>query len=93
MHVDLEVDLCDAGAHDNLTLTVDYEYIRNRIEAVVTGSRHYLIEALAENVARACLEDARVKGVRVSVEKPGALRNAGTVGVTISRRRKYLDAE
>lgn len=87
IHLDLEVDLHHAGKEDDIALTVDYKQIRDRIEAVVAQSRYYLIEALAERVAEVCLEDQRVKGVHVSLEKPGALSHVGTVGVKISRKR------
>jgi FolB domain-containing protein len=87
IHVDLEIDLHNAGTQDNIKSTVDYKQIRDRIEAAVTQSRCYLIEALAEQVAAVCLQDQRVKGVHICVEKPGALRNTGTVGVKLSRSR------
>ena len=92
IHVDLEIDLHDAGKRDALTLTVDYRIIRDRIEAALSQSRYYLIEALAEHIAEVCLEDPKVNGVNVCVEKPGALHAAGSVGVKISRKRDQMDA-
>ncbi len=83
--LDLDVDLAEAGGRDDLSLTVDYKRVRDRIEAIVVPSRFFLIEALAEKVAEACLAEPRVQRVRVRVEKPGALRAARTVGVEIVR--------
>ena len=83
--VDLELDLAEAGKKDDLRLTVDYKLVRDRIEAVVTESRFFLVEALAERIAEACLAEPGVQRVRVSLEKPGALRGTRTVGVEISR--------
>ena len=83
--VDLELDLLEAGKKDDLRLTVDYKLVRDRIEAVVAESRFFLVEALAERIAEVCLAEARVQRVRVSLEKPGALRGTRTVGVEIVR--------
>lgn len=86
--LDLELDLSEAGSKDDLQLSVDYKLIRDRVEAMVTESRFFLLEALAERIAQACLAEHRVRSVQVRVEKPGALRAARTVGVEISRSRK-----
>jgi FolB domain-containing protein len=83
--LDLELDLSEAGKKDDLRLTADYKVVRDRIEALVAQSRFFLVEALAERIAEACLEEPRVRRVRVSVEKPGALRGTRTVGVEIIR--------
>ena len=85
--LDLDLDLSEAGKRDDLNLTADYKVVRDRIEAIVGESRFFLIEALAERIAQACLEEPRVQRVRVSVEKPGALRGTRTVGVEIIRGR------
>jgi FolB domain-containing protein len=84
--VTLHTSLSKAGASDNFADTVDYKAVKQRIVALVEGSSYYLIEALAEAVARECLSvDDRIRRVDVLVEKPGALRFARTVGVEISR--------
>ncbi len=85
--LDLDVDLAQAGRKDDLSLTVDYKAVRDRIEALVAESRFFLIEALAERIAEACLAERGVRGVRVRLEKPGALRAARTVGVEIVRTK------
>jgi FolB domain-containing protein len=83
--LDLELDLAEAGRKDDLNLSVDYKVVRDRVEAAVVQSGFLLIEALAERIAEECLKDTRVRKVRVSVEKPGALRATRTVGVEIVR--------
>jgi FolB domain-containing protein len=83
--LDLDLDLREAGKMDDLNLTADYKVVRDRIETIVGESRFFLIEALAERIAQACLEEPRVQRVRVSLEKPGALRGTRTVGVEIVR--------
>ena len=51
------------------------------------NSRFFLLETLAEEVADLCLERFSLPEVGVSVHKPGALRSAENVGITIRRKR------
>ncbi len=82
----LHADLAKPCSTDDFRDAIDYRAVKKRIVALVEASRYYLIEALAEAVARACLEFDGVKQVDVTVEKPGALRFARTVAVEISRK-------
>ena len=45
------------------------------------------VEALANDLAKMCLEDPRVEKAIVRVEKPGAVRFSETVGVEVERSR------
>lgn len=83
--VTLHADLAVAARTDSFARTVDYKTVKKRIVELVEGSEFYLIESLAEAVARVCLEPELVRQVDVLVEKPGALRFARTVGVEITR--------
>ncbi|NLG49820.1 MAG: dihydroneopterin aldolase [Chloroflexi bacterium] len=87
INVTLDVDTRAAGASDNLQDAVDYSALARQITALAEQSSYYLVEALAEAIARACLQDTRVAQVRVRVEKPGAVRFARSVGVEILRAR------
>ncbi len=87
INVVLHADLSKAAASDAIADTVDYVTIKKKIIALVEGSSFYLIEALAEAIARVCLEDGRVARVDVMLEKPGALRYARTVAVEMTRFR------
>lgn len=83
----LFVDTRSAGESDAIEQTVDYKRITKRVIETVERSQFYLVEKLAAEIAALCLEDPRVLRVRVSVEKPGAVRFARSVGVTIERSR------
>lgn len=83
----ISADLSKAGQSDDFADAVDYRAMKKRILAFVEQSQFYLVEALAENIARLCLEDPRVEQVQVCVEKPSALRYARSVGVEITRGR------
>jgi FolB domain-containing protein len=84
----LFADLRKAGKSDRLEDAVDYRALKKRILAMVEGSSYYLVEGLAERIARMCLEHPRVAQAQVTVEKPSALRFARSVGVEITRSRR-----
>ena len=87
-NIAMSADLRKAGYTDRLSDAVDYREINRRIVSMVKGSRYFLVEGLAEAVARICLEHPAVTEVVVRVEKPQALRFARTVGVEITRQRE-----
>ena len=75
----------DRDLHDDLANVVCYERITNAVRAAVSGRHIKLLETLAEEIARICLEDARVRSVRVRVEKLDIFPDATSVGVEIER--------
>ena len=87
LNVDLMVD-DNAVLEDKLEYVVDYGAITRKVRALVAGGHVALAETLAERVAAICFEDARVRSVRVRVEKLEALKGAESAGVEIERRRK-----
>lgn len=77
-----------AAASDNIDDAVNYRSISKAIIAHIEKSEPYLVERLAADLAQICFDtDSRVQAVELTVEKPGALRFAGSVGVTIYRQR------
>jgi len=88
----LETDTRAAGQSDDVNDALNYRTLTKRIIPLVEGSAFYLVEKLAEEIARLCLAEPRAQRVRVTVEKPGALRFARSVGVTIERGREDFAA-
>ena len=85
VNVTLWADLRAACRTDRIEDTVDYKAVKKEILAVGEQSQFHLIEALAQRIADLCLQDERIRQVRVCVEKPPALRFAKTVAVDIVR--------
>jgi dihydroneopterin aldolase len=77
---------------DELARVVDYEKTAQRIRAIVASGHTRLVETLAERIAEACLADARVRNVRVRVEKLDIFPDAASAGVEIERRRTKSSA-
>ena len=85
INIDLEADLSEACASDEIGDTVDYKNIKKQVLAMVESSDCFLVEHLAEKIAAIALNEKRVERVTVQLEKPGALRFARSVGIKIVR--------
>lgn len=85
----LRLSLEQAAASDDVTDTVHYGELAEKVAAVVAGEPMNLIETLAERIAAAALEDERVQNVTVTVHKPHAPipLNFADVAVTVNRSR------
>ena len=88
--VRMSVDTTAAAASDDLTKTVDYGQIANRIVAVIEGEHVDLIETLAQRIADKILLTWQVRRVEVTVHKPDAPIQVpfADVAVTITRSRE-----
>lgn len=87
INVDLAVE--DVVAiEDRLERVVNYGEIDAKIRGIIAGGHINLAETLAERIAQACFDDARVKTARVRVEKLHALPGAESGGVEIERVRQ-----
>jgi dihydroneopterin aldolase len=87
--LDLVVDLDRAARSDDLTQTVDYAVLAERVIEVVEGPSFGLLEALASAIADTVLVDERVREATVTLRKlrPALAVEAGSVGVRLHRAR------
>ncbi len=90
--VDLEipVDCRRAARTDEVAETVDYKAVAKRVIAFVEESDFKLVETLAHRMAMLVLEEFSLQWVRISVNKPGAIRGSRDVGVCVERTRADL---
>jgi dihydroneopterin aldolase len=91
--VDIEIsaDIRKAALSDSIDDTLNYKRIAKRVLTFVEESKFHLVETLAEHIAMLILEDFGIAWVRISLSKPGAIRNSRDVGVTLERGRDDLD--
>ena len=88
VNVSMWADTSSAAASDDIDDAVNYRTVAKAIIAHVEGGEPLLVERLVQEIADICLEsDDRVAEVEVTVEKPGALRFADSVGVSIRRSK------
>jgi dihydroneopterin aldolase len=91
LDLDVEANLAVAGVSDELADTIDYGALCALAERTVVGGGHVrLLEAVADQVARAVLEaDVRITRVTVAVRKlrPPVPQDLATSGVRVTRSR------
>ena len=80
-----------ASASDDIADTVNYRTITKQIINLVENSQFFLVEKMALEIVNICLADRRIERAVVTVEKPGAVRFARSVGVTVDRARVESD--
>jgi len=82
---ELAVDIRRAAATDRIEDTLDYKTLAKRVLAFIEASHFELVETLAEELAQIILAEFQVPWVKLSVNKPGAIRGSRDVGVQIER--------
>ena len=87
INVTLFTDSRRAAKSDNINDCVDYSALAKKIRAHAESAARMTIEALANDLARLCLQEPKVIKVIVRVEKPGAVPEAASVGVEVERAR------
>jgi len=91
INIVLYTDLRKAGRSDRIEDSVNYKTVKKEIISLVDRSSCYLVEKLAEDIAGLCLNNPLVRKVKVSVDKPMALRFSRSVAVEIVRTGKHRD--
>lgn len=89
--LELQLDLRDAGLHDDLSKTVNYAEVHERVKKIVEEESFKLIEALAERIASDLLDTYTViDALTVKVTKPHPPFDIHFEGVTVElfRSRK-----
>ena len=92
LDLELPVDCRHAARTDEVTDTLDYKKVAKRVLAYVAASECKLVETLAHRLALMILAEFGLPWVRISLNKPGAIRNSRDVGVVIERTRADLAA-
>lgn len=88
----LYVSTVAAAASDDVTDTVHYGDVAQRVAAIVGGEPVNLLETLAERIADALLTADAVRMVAVTVHKPGAPIDLEFSDVSVTIRRARPDA-
>jgi dihydroneopterin aldolase len=88
--VDLEfaTDVAAAAQHDEVSRTLNYKNIAKRTLQFVGESRFHLLETLAERLAALLIQEFDLPWLKVTLHKPGAIRNSRDVGIVIERTRE-----
>ncbi len=85
INITLFTHIENAEKSDDIGDCVNYRTVAKKVFAHTENAKRFTVEALAGDIAHLCLEEKGVSGVRVCVEKPGAVRFARSVGIEIER--------
>ncbi len=83
LDISIPVDL--STCNNDLANTIDYDALCQSVTEFVESNAFTLIETVADQVARLIKDTFKVEQLTVTVCKPGAVRNAGNICVTINR--------
>lgn len=90
--VELSLDLSEAGKSDDLSHTINYAELYERVKQIVEGRTFRLIEALADSIASDLLHQyTNVNDVTVRVIKPHPPFDVHFDGVTVEIFRKRAE--
>lgn len=87
INIEVYTDIKQAAETDDIQYSVNYRTLAKKVQAHAETAARISVEALAEDIARICLQEPNAQKVWVRVEKPGAVRFAQSVGVEIERSR------
>ena len=88
VNVTMWVDTAPAAASDDIADAANYRTVSKAIIAHIESGKPMLVERLVQELADLILDiEPRCESVEVRVEKPGALRHARSVGISIRRSR------
>ncbi len=88
LDLDMAADIRHAAKSDNIAHTLDYKAVAKRLIDFVGNSEFQLVETLAERVSEIILKEFNIPWIRLRINKSGAVRYAGDVGVIIERENK-----
>ena len=87
INITVFTDTHRAAETDNIEDCVNYRTVAKAAAKHAETARRLTVEALANDIAKICLEQPGVQKAVVRVEKPGAVRFAVSVGVEVERNR------
>lgn len=82
---DLEIPIDVKRAKDNLANVVDYAAVSQCITQFVRQQSFYLLETAAEQVVTLLQNTFSLPHLRLTVTKLHAVRNAGSIQITVNR--------
>jgi len=84
----LWADTRPAAASDDIADAVNYRTVAKALIAHIQQGKPMLVERLVQELVDICFDlEPRISRVEMRVEKPGALRHARSVGISITRQR------
>ena len=87
-NVVLDIDQRTIPNEKNEKSIVNYEKITKKLEKLVKSKKYNFLESLAEDSFEEIFKDKRVNSIKIKIEKPDAIKSAGSVGVEVFKTRE-----
>jgi dihydroneopterin aldolase len=87
LDIEIGYDLSKACKSDDVTDTIDYGAVVERVRATLKENSFQLVEALAEHICQLILKEFGALSVKVKVAKPAILPGLKALGVVIAREK------
>lgn len=87
INAEIFTDTGGAAVSDEIGDCVNYSEMAKKLRAHAESAARMTVERLANDLAEICLQERGVLGVRVRVDKPGAVPEAESVAVEVERGR------
>ncbi|AUH73698.1 dihydroneopterin aldolase [Legionella sainthelensi] len=83
--IDINIDTDFSACGEDLTKTIDYEALCERVTLHVESKSFQLIETVANEVATLIQEQFKITHLTIGVSKPHAIKNAENIQVIVRR--------
>jgi dihydroneopterin aldolase len=90
LDLELPIDCARTAQTDDVADTLDYKQVVDQVTALVAESSFMLVETMAQRIAELIINNFQIDWIRVTVNKPGAIRGLRDVGVSLERHRADL---
>jgi dihydroneopterin aldolase len=88
LDIEMAFDIKRAAETDDITHTLDYKAVSERVVSFVEKSEFFLVEKLIEEIATVLRTEFQIPWVRIVLNKRGAITRAKDVGIIIERGEK-----
>lgn len=85
--LEMDWDIKPAAQTDDISKTLDYGAIAQRVVAFVQASEYLLIETLAEDLCAMLLDEFPIPRIKLTLSKPVALHGQNVARIVIERSR------
>lgn len=88
LNISAHLDDTGAGDSDDMADSVDYAMVEEQVVRRLESGSYNLIEKLVKDVGALILSlDKRISSVKIEADKPGALKQADSVSVSVTLNR------
>lgn len=92
LNIAIGCDIRQAANSDDISASVDYKAVIERLLSAVGDSQFNLIESLAEYIADLLLNEFQINYLKLRLAKPNILNGVGEVSIMIERNNDHLTA-